>query len=353
VFDSCSTDEERAAHVSFLKDHASFVIRQQPKPTQKEQPTMRNNSITALCTASLLVLGHAAAFAATGEVTLSGSTWTGKVDGVTKYTGTSMAGAASACASAMTSGGTINIRNSGTVNGSIRIYSNTKVDGKSCTLTGNGTGGIVRAYNVSTVGAQNINMAGSDWFGMYFSTCNGQSFSGVNGGSGISYRIDNCKGGWGYSLACGSPTLSSGSDNGVETYGINGVTWSTITASDRGHCGLLLNYSKNASGSTVKGTRCGWGTGYAGFRTANNNTGPSTLTYDNATSCGRGFYSTTGSYNTTVTRVNATSCSGIGIWLGVISQNVKVNGGTITGCSSCWTDSNPSGSGNSVTVTCR
>jgi len=86
----------------------------------------------------------------------------------------------------------------------------------------------------------------------------------------------------------------------------------------------------------------------------NNNNGPTTLTYDNATSCGRGFYSTTGSYNTTLTRCNANGSSGIGIWLGVISKNVKVNGGTLyNNAGGCWTDSNPSGSGNSVTVTCR
>jgi hypothetical protein len=305
----------------------------------------------ALAATALFVLAQTSASAATGEVTLSGSTWTGKVDGTTKYTGTSMAGAASACATAMTAGGTINIRNSGTVNGSIRIYANTKVNGNSCTLTGNGTGGIVRAQNGSGVGALNVNMAGSDWFGMYFSTCNGQSFSAVNGTSGIGYRIDNCKGGAGYTLACGSPTITSGGDNGVETYGISGVTWSKVTATDRGACGLLLNYSSSASGTTVQATRCNYGGGYAGFRTANNNRS-STLTYDNATSCGRGFFSVTGSSGATLTRVNATSCSGIGIWL-QSTANTKVSGGTITACAGGCSSITSDLGGNSITVTCK
>ena len=311
---------------------------------------MKRNLI-ALAAMSLLALAQTSALASTGEVTLSGSTWTGKVDGVTKYTGTSLAGAGSACASAMTSGGTINIRNSGTVNGNIRIYANTIVNGNNCTLTGNSTAGIVHAQNVSSVGALNINMAGSDWFGMYFLTCNGQSFSGVNGTSGIAFRIDDCKGGEGYTFSCGSPTLSAGGDNGVETYGISGVSWSKVTATDRGACGFLLNYSTGASGTTVAATRCDYGGGYAGFRCANNNR-TSTLTYDNATSCGRGFFSVTGSGQATLTRVNATSCSGIGIWL-QSTFNTKVSGGTITACGGgCSAISDDLG-GNTVTVTCR
>jgi hypothetical protein len=305
-----------------------------------------------IVTSTLAVL-QTCLFAATGEVTLSGSTWTGKVDGVTKYTGSSMAGAASACATAMTSGGTINIRNSGAANGTIRIFANTKVNGNSCTISGGGTGGIVRAQNVSNVGAQNINMASTDWYGMYFSTCNGQSFSAVNGTANIGYRIDNCKGGTGYSFSCGSPSSSTSGSYGshfVETYGISGVSFSKVTANNRGQCGVLLNYSSSASGGTVTGTRCNYGGGYAGFRVANNNRS-TTLTYDNATSCGRGFFSVSGSSGANLTRVNATSCSSHGLWL-QSTANTRVQGGTISGCNPCSAISQDLG-GNTVTVTCR
>jgi hypothetical protein len=262
-----------------------------------------------------------------------------------------MGAAANACNSAMSSG-TIYIQSSGNTSTQMALGSSKKIDGYSCTITGNAGNCIIRCNNCSSVGAQNMTMAGSLAFGMYFSTDNGQAFSAVNGTSGIAYRIDNCKGGTGYTFSCGSPTLTSGSDNGVETYGISGNSWSKVTATSRGACGVLLNYSSSASGGTVTANKCNYGGGYAGFRTANNNRS-TTLTYDNATSCGRGFFSVSGSGGATLTRVNATSCSGIGIWIGSVSKNVKVNGGTITGCSSCWTDSNPSSYGNVVTVTCK
>jgi hypothetical protein len=322
--------------------------KQQQPNQRKNQPNMKR-TITALTAVSLLAAGQIAASAATGEVTLSGSTWTGKVDGSTKYTGTSMAAACNACKDNMSSG-TINIRNSGNKNGTINLKSNVKVNGNGVTISGSGTTGVVYAANASSTGASNIQMSSSDWYGMYFRTCNGQAFSGVNGTAGIAYRIDNCKGGTGYTFSCGSPTLSSGSDNGVETYGISGNSWSTVTATDRGACGLLLNYSSSASGSTVKATRCNYGGGYAGFRTANNNRS-TTLTYDNATSCGRGYFSVSGSSGATVTRVNATKCSSHGVWLQSTS-NTKVSGGTITGCNPCSSISQDLG-GNTVTVTCR
>ena len=309
-----------------------------------------NRNLAALTAVSLLALGQASTLAATGDVTLSGSTWTGKVDGTTKYTGTSMAAAANACVATMSSG-TVNVHNSGSCNGQITIGNSITLDGYGCTLTGAGTGGIVRATNKSSVGGKNINMAGSAYYGMYFSTCNGQAFSGVNGTSGIAYRIDNCKGGAGYNFSCGSVNITSGGDNGVETYGISGNSWSTVTATDRGACGLLLNYSSSASGGTVAATRCNYGGGYAGFRTANNNRS-TTLTYDNATSCGRGFFSVSGSSGATLTRVNAHGCSGIGIWLQSTS-NTHVNGGTLYsnagGCSAISSDLG----GNSITVSCQ
>jgi hypothetical protein len=313
---------------------------------------MLRNTI-ALAAVSLVAWAQTTTFAATGEVTLSGSTWTGKVDGTTKYTGTSMAGAASACATAMTSGGTINIRNSGAANGTIRIYANTTVNGNGVTISGGGSGGMVRAQNVNAVGAKNIKMASTDWFGMYFSTCNGQAFSAVNGTANIGYRIDNCKGGSGYTFSCASPWSDTSSSRGshfVETYGISGNSWSTITASDRGECGVLLNYSSSAGGTTVAATRCNYGGGYAGFRVANNNRS-TTLTYDNATSCGRGFFSVSGSSGASLTRVNASSCSSHGLWLQSTS-NTRVSGGTITACNPCSAISQDLG-GNTVTVTCR
>jgi hypothetical protein len=309
-----------------------------------------------LCSVLVALLALAsAAHAATGEVSLSGSTWTGKVDGVTKYTGNDLTAAGNACVGAMSSG-TLRIYNGGTATGSINLKSNVKVDGWGNTITGNFGGGVIRARNSSATGAINVNIAGSPWFGMYFQTCSGQNFSGVNGTGGILMRIDNCAGGGGSNFSGGSPRCTASGSHGVETYGINSVSLIDVTATDRGHCGVLLNNSTNSTIRTVSGTRCGTGTGYAAFRTANTNLGPTTVTTVNANDrCGRVFYSTTNSQNTTISTINASGNQN-GIWFGSVSRNVRVNGGTVTGNgtgTACWYDSNPADYGNVCRVTCR
>jgi hypothetical protein len=302
----------------------------------------------------------ASLFAATGEVTLSGSTWTGKVDGVTKYTGSSMGAAVNACNAAMSSG-TINIRNSGTLSTQIGLGSNRNVNGNGVSINNNLSGSstaLIRSNNTSNVGASNINMQGtSAWFGMYFSTCQTQNFTGVNGqGGGISYRIDNCKGGWGSNFNFGSPNTSGSGGHGIETMGINGSSWSTVTSNDHtGGCGLLIqSFTQSASnhGTTVFATRACYGCGYAGFRTANTNRN-TTLTYDDATSCGRGYFSVSNSADCTITRVNANNCTSHGAWI-QSAYNTHVSGGTITNCNPCSAISQSiSGAANTITVTCR
>jgi hypothetical protein len=310
---------------------------------------MKHTVRNVLSAAALVGLSASTAFAAFGEITRSGSTWTGKVDGVTKYTGSSMTAAANACVAAMSSG-TLNIKNSGTLSGAIGIKSNISVTGNGTTATSSGSGGIIRATNASNLGVSNLKMAGTDWFGMYFSTCQTMTFSSVNGTAGIAFRIDNCKGGSGSSLQVGSPTITSGGDNGVETYGINGVRWGTVTATDRGACGVLLNQSSSGSGTAVNGTRCNTGGGYAGFRVANSNRS-TTLGTATSNNCGRGFFSVSGSSGTTVSTVNATNCTSHGIWLQTTS-NSRVNGGTVRNCHPC-TSISSDGGGNSINVSCQ
>ncbi len=301
------------------------------------------------------------AVAATGEVTLSGSTWTGKVDGVTKYTGSNMGDAVSACNTAMTSG-TINIRNSGNNNTTLNLGSNRVINGNGVTITANNSGtgtSMIHCTNSSNVGASNINMAGTaPWFGIYFQSSNTQNFSAVNGtGGGLAYRIDNCKGAWGASFHVNSSINVSGcGSHGVETMGIQGSSFGTITSNDHTDgCGVLIqsyNNSQANTGTTVMATRSCYGCGYAGFRTANTNRNQ-TLTYDDATSCGRGYFSVSTSQDCTITRVNATSCSDIGCWL-QSSANTHISGGTIQYCTSCSSISTPLAAGNNtVTVTCR
>ena len=292
----------------------------------------------------------ATAFAALGEVSVSGSTWTGKVDGVTKYTGSSMDAAVNAC-SVTYAYMWIRVYNGGNANGQMRIYTNQSVYGWLNNITGAGSQAVLYSQNSNSVGGKNINLRGNAWYGLRFSTCNGNWFTGVNGQSNLVYRIDNAKGGEGYDLQMGSPDVWGGGSQGIETYGITGVGWSNAKATDMSvGCGVLLNDSANANGTTVTATRCNLGGGYAGFRTANNNlsTYLGTVT---SNSCGRGFFSVSGSGGATVNRVFATDCSSHGVWL-QSTRNSRVNGGTVTRCNPCSAISQDLG-GNTLIVTCR
>ena len=310
---------------------------------------MKSLNKLRLCSALVALLALAGmARAATGEVTLSGSTWTGKVDGVTKYTGTSMNGAAGACGSAMTSG-VINIRASGTMTGAARVFGSTTVNGNGYTITSNYAGGVIQCKNGSNTGASNIKVAGAPWFGMYFSTCSGQTFSGISGTGGILMRIDNCAGGGGSNFNSGSVTATASGSHGIETYGITNATTSTLTATDRGECGLLYNQTTTGRVTTVNATRCCDGGGYAGLRYANSNNDCYASGTTTANSGGRGFFSLTGSHDSAVAKLNASGNSGIGIWIQdcvkvrVVSGTLSNNGG---GCYSV------SGSGSYASVSC-
>ena len=314
-------------------------------------PNIRKALALLAATAACLAL-PGALNAAVGEVSLSGSTWTGKVDGVTKYTGSNMSAAGNACVSAMSSG-TLRIYNGGNTGGTINLKSNVNAVGWGNSFTGvsGSANGILRARNASSTGAKNMVCAGGQWFGMYFQTTAGQSFSGISGGAGILMRIDNCAGGGGSNFAAGSPNCTASGGHGVETYGITGTTFSTITATDRsGGCGIMFNPSKTASGSVVNATRCNYGGGYAGFR-AGTSSGITVSSGVWATSCGRGVFTLVNPADITIANLYANGCSDIGAWL-ESSTNVRINGGYVRNTRSCYAITNGS-TGCVVNVACQ
>ncbi len=293
-----------------------------------------NRSLPLLAALAALFALPGALSAAVGEVSLSGSTWTGKVDGVTKYTGTNMAAAGNACVAAMSSG-TVRIYNGGNSNGTINLKSNVYADawGNSISGVSGAANGIIRARNSSSTGVKNINCGGGQWFGMYFQTSAGQTFSGISGGAGILMRIDNCAGGGGSSFSAGSPNCTASGGHGVETYGITGTSFGTITATDRsGGCGIMFNPSKTATGSTINGTRCNYSGGYAAFR-AGTSTGL-TISKVNATSCGRGIFTLVNAGDIAVGSLAANGCRDIGVWL-ESSYNTRIQSGYVKG-GPCW-----------------
>ncbi len=310
------------------------------------------NKLRLWTTFAALLAFAGASRAATGELTKSGSTWTGKVDGVTVYTGSDLPAGFRVCNEKMNplGGGTINLRASETISNHLGLWSGTKVNGNGYTITSNASGGTVACRAGANVGASNINIAGGTPFGMYFRSCKGQTFSGISGGGGIMMRIDNCAGSSGTNFNGGSPTALWSSNHGVETYGITTATLGNLTAMDRnGGCGLLWNQTTDGTVANVNATRCNYGGGYAGYRQANSNTRCNLTGQATSTSCGRGFFALTGSNNGKVAKLVAKDCSGIGVWIQDCT-NIGVDSGSVTNCSSC---KSVTGSGSYANVACN
>jgi len=271
------------------------------------------------------------------EVTLSGSTWTGKVDGVTKYTGTDLFAACNTCIGAMTSG-TIKLKNSGSsgasggVVKSINLKSDIIFDGGGCTINANTTDHLIvpiMADRKSNITIKNLKITGAPRYAVWLKGCNTITISGLtmamtNGWLGL--RIDNSTGTT-TKANVGDITVSGGS-MGVETYGLDGFTAGTVTASNMTECGLLFNASKNCTVGTVRATNCNYGGGYAGFRVANSNGPNVNVSNVYSKSCGRGFFSVTSSNGTTIGYLDAQNCSSHGALI-ENAQNTKINSGYI------------------------
>jgi hypothetical protein len=284
--------------------------------------------------------------ASTCELTLSSSTWTGKVDGTTISTGTDLFTVANACIAKMTSGGTVNLRasgNSGTSGGSvksIKLINNITFNGNGYTITGNsGDDLIVPIYakGRSNVAVKNLNIAGRVRYGIWFQGCSTMNIQVCNSTASClcpAFRFDNATGS-ASNLTVGTVNTSGAASDdqamGLETYGIAGVTINKVVATSMGGCGLLLNGNSGSQYvNTVTATSCDYGGGYAGFRCANSN-GPVSVGTVTSKSCGRGFFSCTGSNGTTISLLYAYNCSSHGILMETCT-NSKVLGGRIWNC---------------------
>ncbi|MGA4578095.1 right-handed parallel beta-helix repeat-containing protein [Limisphaera sp. VF-2] len=317
-----------------------------------KNPTLSNS--LRLWSSAVLCLSLVSSEAATAYVTRSGSTWTGRVDGRTVYTGTSYNAAIQACSDNMTSG-TIYIRNSGTCDATYGVsprdgltldYGGTQSQGQSGTIS------VIQLDRKNNITIRNQRITGSPRYGIWSRSSNNLTLSGcscdVSGG--LIYRFDDSKGGGSRNININSLTANGPTAHGCETYTVDGFYWSTVTANNSAGCGLLLNNTVNWSGSSVYAYNCNYGGGYAGFRVANSNQ-RGTVNYVDANRCGRGIFSLTQSRDATVNNCYIRNCSGIGIWL-QDSYNTHVRAGTVQGnAGGCY--SITGGSGNSVTVSCQ
>jgi hypothetical protein len=270
--------------------------------------------------------------AATGEVTKSGSTWTAKVDGSTKYTGSDMIDAINACTGNMGSG-TINIRNSGTAvapNGlrSVNINSNQTLDFHGTTMTCENPLNIypVKGYKKSNVAVKNINIEGVPRYILHFSGCTGITLSNITArttrGSGI--RIED-----GSNLTMNGNINLYSPGHCIETMRFNDIYIGKVTVESPNGCGVLFNTSENCNIDEIWAYNCNPGGSYAGFRQANTN-GTTHCNFLRAKNCGRGLYVITSSHSTTIEEVDIDDCTQSGISVTGTAYNVRVNSGTIS-----------------------
>ncbi|WP_246002337.1 hypothetical protein [Allorhizocola rhizosphaerae] len=246
---------------------------------------------TLAVTSLAVVLTPQAAQAACGdrpsynaEAVLSGSTWTARNSGRTVYTGSDMRAAVQAAIGSLTAGRTstqwVVVRGSGTVSANSRIslasYTGIDVCG-TITVSGSGSGDQAPIYarGVRDIEVRYLTLRGAPLYGIFMRNVTnvilGQIDMRLSGGLGI--RIDNHgdRSVRSRNIRIDNVYVEGAPNQGVETYGVDGLTIGTVTARRVGYSGLLLNDTWNATIGTVDAENTGTGTGYAAFRMANRN----------------------------------------------------------------------------------
>ncbi len=214
----------------------------------------------------------------------SGGTWTAQRGGNTVYSGSSMAAAMQAAIDSLTPGRTKKERV--LVEGSGSIPNDTRVDVASYTVlnvcgtidvtdaSGSGDRAPIYARGRTDIEIPNVTITGVPLYGMFFRDVSnlhlGRIELRLNAGLGI--RIDNHganRNNKVRNIRIDDVYVEGTSDQGVETYGVDGLTVGRVVARDTGYSGLLLNDTINATVESVEADNAGAGTGYAAFRIAN------------------------------------------------------------------------------------
>jgi hypothetical protein len=219
------------------------------------------------------------------EAVLSGSTWTSRNGSRTVYTGGDMRAAVQAALDSLTAGRTskqsVVVRGSGTMSAGSRIsvpsYTILDVCG-AITVNGSGSGDQAPIYSRGTrdIEVRHLQVRGAPLYGIFMRNVNnlvlGQIDMRLSGG--LAVRIDNHGGDRAVkvrNIRIDNVYVEGATNQGVETYGVDGLTVGTVTARRVGYSGLLLNDTINATIGTVDAENTATGTGYAAFRMANRN----------------------------------------------------------------------------------
>ncbi|MDG5816668.1 T9SS type A sorting domain-containing protein [Chitinispirillales bacterium ANBcel5] len=279
-----------------------------------------------------LMIPQTATAQTTAEITRSGSTWSTDIGSNTEYSGSSLAAAINAASSAMRDG-TINIRNSGSLDDRISPRANQTFDFHENEISASGSAGF-RANRVNGITIRNLRMTGSPTSPMSFHGCSHLHFHNVSmifDGRGGGVRVDNDRGNPVRTTnlrVTGGIRIEGTRGHGFETYTVDTIFIDRFISRNTNYCGLILNDSRNAEIGYIYAYRADHGGGYAGFRTANRN-GPNIVVDTLITvDCGRGFFSVSRSHGTTINYVNITGSTGHGMLI-QNAEDVHIRGGVI------------------------
>lgn len=241
----------------------------------------------AAATAAALTVATPASAAPCGDGTFNaqavktGNTWTAQNGTRRLYSGGDMRAAVQAALNSLQSGRTakqsVLVKGDGTISAGSRItvpsYTILDVCG-TITVSGRGSGDQAPIYarGAHDIAVPHLTVRGAPRYGIFLRNVQdvvlGEIDLRLSAGLGI--RIDNH----------GDPStrsrniridnvyVSGTSLDGVETYGVDGLTIGTVTARDTGETGLMLNDTINATIGTIDADGAATGTGYAAFRLA-------------------------------------------------------------------------------------
>jgi hypothetical protein len=218
-------------------------------------------------------------------VAKSGNTWEAKNGSKSVYSGGDLLAAMQAGVDSLTAGRTtkqsVLVQGSGSVSATARLnlasYTVLNVCGTiDVTGTASGDNAPIYARERTDIEVPNATITGTPGYALFFRNVNNLHLGKIELriSSGLGIRVDNHGG----DRAVRSTNLRiddvyvEGTDNqGVETYGVDGIVIGQVIARNVGYSGLLLNDSVNAEIGLVDGEDVATGSGYAVFRMANRN----------------------------------------------------------------------------------
>ena len=210
--------------------------------------------------------------------------------------------------------------------------------------------GLFRCWGKTNVTVKNVTVTNSPRYAYFARNCTNATISNFkmtnmkDSVGGIRFDIDGDASG----LKMSDISAYDVGGQAIEIWNANGFTIGNVRADRTTGCGLLLNKSKNGTVGTVTGNYNNQGGGYATFRVANGN-GPNVKVEKvYSRNSGRGFFSVSGSYGTTVNTVDIASSTKEGIYI-QDATNTKVLSGKVRGNPNCRIRG---GSGNSISADC-